>query len=243
MATQTRTPYFTGSTEVLTRKLIRKYLQVMYPDLDLPKIAGAIRAAGPAIENVIAYVKRKYYGIRTFKEMPRPMPPGPQGTAYLEGIALTAGKGEEGYIKVHLHDLRDFDEQLIYDFFELQDSKNFEIIIERDWEGSKKLNAIQFMGAAYIGDRLALAADHFSYLVPSETCSDPFRFFLYGSNLGFLANTLSFAVAAYYPTDGGDAAHHFNRCANELRDNCAKGIEGCNTAGLVDISLHLWGSF
>ena len=240
MPLQKRTPAFIGSTDTVLRKIIKKYLQLTYPGLTNAQIAGAIRAKGPAMEDVLSYIKRKYYGLKTRKEIPPAVAPAPAESIYFAGTFLSTGKPDDTYIKIQIEDFKDFDEDLVYQFLLIQENNNFEIIVPRDWERNKELNAAQYLGAAYIGDILSAEAKSFSYFVPSPKGVDSFHFFLYQADILNLTRILTFIIRAYYKTDDGTAAKEFHLLADDHMENCRSGRLDSMSQGLMAVAMKIY---
>ena len=225
------------------RKLLRKYLLAICPALSPHAVAGAITAAGPKISGVIAYLQKKYgleFSIRPGSKELTSMYRKGAGPRFKPYARVDQGEP----VLLILDDFIGYDEDMLYEFFMLQETKVFEIIIPRNWENNDELNETIFFFAAYAGQLLHGQSELFSYFTPSAKTCEAIRFIVTIRDIFGFTKLFRQIVSAYFQLGSRESTLAFMQQASDFVQDAYGNVDRCYTWGLVEtammISRGLW---
>lgn len=141
--------------------------------------------------------------------------------------------------KINISDFIDYNSKAVYEFLFLQGETEFEIIIPRESIAGKDDNyciAIEYINAAYAGQRLAQIADTFAYFVPSEFTKKSFLFEITITNMEELADNLYFIIQGFNFRDTNDTFITFQGLAADFLNDAYDDKIDCKTWGLLHIA-------
>lgn len=144
-------------------------------------------------------------------------------------------------IKVNISDFSDYDNKGIYEFLFLQNETEFEITIPKRSIAHNDENYevfVEYLSAAYAGQRLSEIAGSFAYYVPCSFNLKPFLFEVTITEMEQLTDILYLLVQGLHDTRANESFLTFHGLAADFLNNAYDNKVECNTWGLLHIANH-----
>lgn len=142
-------------------------------------------------------------------------------------------------LKININEFYNYDSKAIYEFLFLQSETEFEITIPRNAGIGKADNYhifVEYLTAAYAGQRLYEIAESFAYYVPSLHGKCPFLFEVSLTELGRMAETLYLIIHSINDKIPTETFLTFHSLAADFLTNVFNDKIECNTWGLLWIA-------
>lgn len=142
-------------------------------------------------------------------------------------------------LKININDLSNYNSEDVYEFLFLQNETEFEItipkrIIARNDENYEVF--VEYLSAAYAGQRLSEIAVSFAYYVPSVFNLNPFLFQVIITEMEKLADLLYLIIQGTQNTSGNKPFLTFHGLAADFLNDAYDCKLKCNTWGLLHIA-------
>lgn len=140
-------------------------------------------------------------------------------------------------ITISIHDLKNYNANLISEYLFQQSDNAFEIIIPRDQYDPEDINFSlfwQYYTAAYAGQQLFNVSESFACYVPCPEKKKPFRFEIEVADIHRLAAALAFIITGYYTNS--DSMIRFNQEAAIYFSDAYEGKTVSETWSLLHIA-------
>ncbi len=142
-------------------------------------------------------------------------------------------------IKININDLNNCDSKGIYEILVLQNETEFEISIPKRSIACNDENYevfVEYLSAAYTGQRLSEIAGSFAYYVPSTFNLNPFFFEVTITEMEKLAGILYLIIQGIHDTTGNATFLTFHGLAADFLNDAYDNKLKCNTWGLLHIA-------
>lgn len=141
--------------------------------------------------------------------------------------------------RINIHEFSNYDSNAIYEFLFLQNETVFEIIIPREAVagncGSYDI-VIEYLSAAYAGQRLSEIADRFAYYVPSVHDTRSFIFEVTITDIEKYTDILYLIIQGFNYITGDEPFLTFQGLAADFLNDAFDEKVECNTWGLLHIA-------
>ena len=144
-------------------------------------------------------------------------------------------------LKININEFNRYDSKEIYEFLFLKRETVFEIAIPRKEVIGKAVNYdifVEYLSAAYTGQRLSEIAESFAYYVPSVHSKNPFLFEVTITEMGKMAEILFLINRSINDATPNETFLTFHSLAADFLTNSFRERLGCNTLGLLHIANH-----
>ena len=149
-------------------------------------------------------------------------------------------------LKININEFNRYDSKEIYEFLFLQSERVFEITIPRNAVIGKADHYdifVEYLSAAYAGQRLSEIAESFAYYVPSVFSKRPFVFEVTITEMGKMAEALYIITHSINKKIPCETFLTFHSLAADFLTNVSNDKAECNTWGLLCIAkqyLQKW---
>lgn len=141
--------------------------------------------------------------------------------------------------KINISDFSNYDNKDIYEFLFLQNETEFEITIPKRSIAHDDENYevfVEYLSAAYAGQRLSEIAGSFAYYVPCTFNLNAFLFEVTITEMEKLADILYLIVQGMHDTTGNEPFLTFHGLAADFLNDAYDNKVECNTWGLLHIA-------
>jgi len=144
-------------------------------------------------------------------------------------------------LKININEFNRYDSKEIYEFLFLKSETVFEIEIPRKEVIGKADNYdvfVEYLSAAYAGQRLSEIAESFAYYVPSVHSNCPFLFEVTITEMGKMTEALYLIIHSINDKIPNETFLTFHSLAADFLTNVYNDKIECNTWGLLHIAKH-----
>jgi len=142
-------------------------------------------------------------------------------------------------LKININEFNRYDSKEIYEFLFLKSETVFELTIPRKATIGKADNYdifVEYLSAAYAGQRLSEIAESFAYHVPSVSSNRPFLLEVTITEMGKMAEILHLIIHSINDATPNETFLTFHSLAADFLTNVLNNKIECNTWGLLHIS-------